>query len=167
MAKPKAKQQQAEPPVVAEPVNQNTNEAYVSELQHIAAVNDGVLQARAVVEFARNPETALHARFEWDDTKAGESYRLFQARNLIRVSVQWLGIDTPKRIRAFVSLRDDRKQDGGGYRTTVNVMTDTDRRAHLLAEALMELQGFRRKYAELSELAQVFGAIESLLKTAA
>lgn len=36
-----------------------------------------------VVKAARNPKSPLHSAFEWDDSKAGEMYRLEQARSLI------------------------------------------------------------------------------------
>jgi hypothetical protein len=44
----------------------------------------GALTASAVVEEARDEESPLHESFEWDDSKAAEAHRLFQARDLIR-----------------------------------------------------------------------------------
>ena len=44
----------------------------------------GAVRASEVVERARNVKNPLHDQFEWDDTKAGHSYRLIQARTLIR-----------------------------------------------------------------------------------
>lgn len=45
---------------------------------------DGVLTPVAVVDEARNPDSPLHGRFEWDDGVAAEQYRLSQAEVLIR-----------------------------------------------------------------------------------
>jgi hypothetical protein len=52
------------------------------ELEAIAA--GGVLHPADVVEAARNPNSAMHNQFEWDDSEAAEAYRLQQARALIR-----------------------------------------------------------------------------------
>jgi len=52
------------------------------ELEAIAA--GGVLYPADVVEAARNPNSAMHSQFEWDDSEAAEAYRLQQARALIR-----------------------------------------------------------------------------------
>lgn len=52
-------------------------------LMHIAATSGGVLTPDAVVENARDPESPLHDKFEWDDTKAAHAHRIYQARKLI------------------------------------------------------------------------------------
>lgn len=118
------------------------------------------LQAEQVVEFARNPKTALHTRFDWDDSEAAEKWRLHQARNLIRVEVVMLkGSDEP--VRAFVSLRDDRTA-GIGYRTIASVMSDSDRRAKLLAEAEADFRALQMKWKQLRELAPIFDAMDSV-----
>jgi hypothetical protein len=122
-----------------------------------------VLRPEDVIEFARDPKTALHSRFVWDNGQAAHKWRLHEARNLIRVSIKHVGraIQTP--IRAFVSLKSDRYQEGGGYRSTVTVLSDTERRAEMLRDALADLIAIRRKYNHLQELAQVFAAVDQLM----
>ena len=69
--------------------------------------------------------------------------------------------DDQKKFRAFVSLKPDRYTiEGGGYRAFVRTMTDGDMRAQLLADALEELEIVRAKYAELTELAEIFASID-------
>jgi len=128
------------------------------ELEQIRKSNGGLLRPLDVVEFARNPKTALHGRFTWDDSKAANEYRLWQARQIIRVSVTVIP-NAEKEYHAYVSLKDDRKQEGGGYRSTVSVLRHSVRRDAMLREAMEELDVFRRKYAILTELAPVFEAI--------
>lgn len=136
----------------------------LSELEQIRGENDGLLPPRAVVEFARDPLTALHGEFTWDDAVAAEERRLDQARRLIRVMVTIEHIaDKDRRVRAFVSVMDDRRMAGGGYRSTVEVMQDDERRERMLATALMELRAFKRRYSVLQELASVFEAAEEVL----
>lgn len=136
------------------------------ELQRIAQRNGGVLQPKAVVEAARDTASPLHDQFQWDDSEAAEQYRLWQARRLIRVTVCLIDSTEPKSTaKVFVSLSTDRN-GGGGYRVLADVLSDQDRRAQLLADAQRELKSFQRRYAILTELADVFAAIEKLQQAA-
>jgi len=123
--------------------------------------SEGVLKPESVVEHASNPESALHGQFTWDDSKAAHEYRIWQARRLINVCVTILPT-VNKEFRAFVSLESDRKQKGGGYRCTVDVLGDDEMRAELLTQALSELRRIRRQYETLKELAPVFKAIDKI-----
>lgn len=120
-----------------------------------------LLLAEHVVAFAEDENTALHSRFEWDDTEAAQQYRLWQARTVIRVSVVVLKSNTAP-VRAYVSMLDDRAQEGGGYRLMADVMNNPNLREKLLQEALAELQRFQAKYDALVELAPVFEAAEKV-----
>lgn len=53
------------------------------ELASIHSAN-GKLTADIVVDEAKNPRSALHGEFEWDDSKAAHEHRLQHARSLIR-----------------------------------------------------------------------------------
>jgi hypothetical protein len=128
------------------------------ELEEIRRRHHGLLRPEDVLAFARNPKTALHRRFQWDDSKAAHQYRLWQARELIECHVVVLEAKTDP-IRAYVSLRDDRRNRGGGYRHVVDVMTDASMRKRFLAEALDEAERWRARYAQLQELAPIFQEI--------
>jgi hypothetical protein len=137
------------------------NPAVLAELNHLKAANQyGDLVAEDVVAFAANPNTALHLRFEWDDSVAGHKYRLVQARNIIRVVVE-LEPHTQRRIRTFVSLESTRQRSGGGYGDMHDVMSNDETQAELLDMALKDLNRVREKYACLTELAGVFAAIQA------
>lgn len=56
--------------------------AIKQELEAIAV--GGVIHPADVVEAARDPGSAMHRQFEWNDGEAAEAYRLQQARALIR-----------------------------------------------------------------------------------
>jgi len=132
------------------------------ELDALRKKHGGMLSPAVIVKFAAKPTTALHSRFTWDDSAAAHQYRLWQARQVLRVSVFVPeGSKTP--VRAYVSLRDDRNEEGG-YRATVDVLSDAALREKMLDEALEELQVFERKYRLLSELAPVFEAAGKLRK---
>lgn len=63
------------------------------------------VDARAVVEKARDKSTALHGCFEWDDSIAAEEYRLKQARDVMAALVVTVEApDAPERevtVRAY------------------------------------------------------------------
>jgi hypothetical protein len=134
------------------------------ELEQIRQMHGGLLKPEEVVQFARNESTALHSEFEWDDEKASAEYRLWQARQVIRVTVQVLPSphsgDEP--VRAYVSITSDRVQPGGGYRALSDVMTHEEQRAELISEALGEVKRWRRKYERLRELVPIFRAIDKV-----
>lgn len=133
----------------------------ISELKRIAQENDGLLKPETVVDEARPMHSPLHSKFEWDNGKAGEAYRIWQARQLIRVVVEVMSA-TGEKENVFVSLTSDRKESG--YRVMTEVLTDKQMRNQMLADALDELELFREKYKRLRELATVFLAIRKVRK---
>ncbi len=99
------------------------NPEIIAELKRIAVEHDGILNPKDVVRAARAKSSPLHSQFEWSDAKAGHEYRLWQARQLIRVTVEYIGSgEDVITAHVFVSLTSDRKPDGG-YRSIASVMT--------------------------------------------
>lgn len=143
-----------------------TSPEVVAELKRIAAENGGILLPERVVAEAADASSPLHSKFTWDDTEAAHNYRLWEARQLIRVCVTYLDGNKDKPpMRVFVSLTADRNE--GGYRVTSDVMSDSEQRKQLLTDALEELEAFQRKYEALKELADVFAAAKRARKRAA
>lgn len=129
----------------------------ISELEIVRSEDsEGKLRPEAVVQFASNPRTALHSRFEWDDTEAGKAYRIWQARQIISIAVRVIHEDKPA-YRAYVSLSSDR-QTGGGYRSLDVVMRNPTMYAEMLDDALEELKRLKQKYGRLQELELVWRA---------
>jgi len=133
-------------------------ETTVSVLRRLAAENGGVLEPTQVVEAARDEDSPLHSSFTWDDGEAAEKWRVHQARNLIRVMVEYIDVEKSEPSKVFVALRSEAKT-GGGYRRTVDVMSDADMRAQLLKQAFEDAKLFKLKYKRLTELAEVFDAM--------
>lgn len=131
-----------------------------AELEHVRRNCGGVLRPDAVVEFARDPESALHSKFTWDDTEAARQHRLWQARQVIRVAVEILP-RTNTETRVYVSLVSDRIK-GGGYRPLKDVMSDAEMRAEMIRQALGDFKRVRDRYQQIRELAPIFEAIESV-----
>jgi len=141
-----------------------SDSAIVSELRRIAEVNGGELRPADVVEAARIETSPLHPQFDWDDTEAAQKWRLHQARRLIKVTVEYIGGDEVKiPARVFVSLTTDR-HNGTGYRVLAAVMSNSEHRKQLMADALADMQRFEKKYSELKELTDVFMAMRNVKK---
>jgi len=58
---------------------------YARELNRLEEQYGRGLRAREIVEAARPRKSPLHDYFEWNNRRAGEKYRLHQARNLVAV----------------------------------------------------------------------------------
>lgn len=144
-------------------VEQAISPSVVEEIKKLES-RDWKVYPESVVEFARDEQTALHARFCWDDAEAGEQYRLLQAERIIReVKVRIVANDNaPQVVWAYYSLASDRKDDGG-YTSIVRIMGDAELKAELLKTAKVELSAFRRKYAVLADLSEVNAAIDRFL----
>ena len=134
-----------------------------AELRKIEAKHGGILRPVDVVAAAKSNKSPLHSCFEWDDSAAGHQYRIWQARQLIRVSVEILPQSNTTE-RVFVSLSSDRHQPDGGYRNLTSVMSNADMQEILLADALAEFEIFERKYQELKALAPLFLAVKQVRK---
>ena len=113
-----------------------------------------------VLEKARNKRTELHKCFEWDDSIAGEKYRLIQARDIIRHFV----IYTPDeenlpKIRSYqISTECTR------YEPTRMFLQNPDEYTELLKRAKNELEAFKQRYKTLTELETIFEEIDRLLE---
>ena len=139
----------------------------VAEFESLIEKHGGRIGPSDVVNQARSPSSALHSHFEWDDSIAGEKFRLAQAGQLIR---QWKGtilrIEDENRVvavsvRAVQSPRINRREDEGSYEKVESIMADDDKRDSMIATVKTELRAIRKRHAELTELASVWAAIDA------
>jgi hypothetical protein len=137
----------------------------VKEIHRIERKHTGMSAAPAVVDAARPETSRLHRYFEWNNDKAGESYRVWQARQLIAtVHVTYINDRKPITVRAFVNVirtngNGDRER---GYMGIAKVLSKSDLREQMLATALAEVNRWRERYASLTELADIFDAIDKI-----
>jgi hypothetical protein len=128
------------------------------ELERIRVKHNGRLEPEWVVHNAKSPRNPLHDLFEWDDNVAAQNWRIDQARSVIR-SVEVVVEQAPeaKQVRAFVSVVQERDRS---YTSVQHAMSDENLRKQVLMQALAELEAWRKRYAELVELATVFASID-------
>lgn len=124
---------------------------------------DGVLKPESVIEFARNKKTELHKEFDWNDTTAAHQWRLQQARILIKTIVTILPDNKDRQVKVKAYYHFDAPENG--YISMVRVMSDTELKDRMLADAKKELDEFRKKYNTLKELADVLIAIDHILNS--
>lgn len=122
-----------------------------SELMKVRQ-DHGVLNAKNVVETARPPEHPLHSRFEWDNSVAGESWRLHQASELIRsVRITYKEPDESgpgRSVRAFHAVPNP---NGYAFDPVEEVVADPFRRGLMLSTMEREWKAMYRRYQEFEE----------------
>lgn len=129
------------------------------ELERIKKAGNGLLEPANVVDAARDERSPIHDHFEWDDAVAAEAFRQDQARDLVRsltIDVSRSNVEA-KAVRAFVNVDIG---DQRGYVSTVTAMSSAELRLQVLARAFAELEAWRARHAELTELARIFSAMD-------
>lgn len=125
-------------------------------LMELAEARGGILKAEDVVEAARPEGSPLHSRFEWDNGKAAEHWRYWQARSMIAVAVDVIPTKNANKVtRAFVSLSLDRSNEGG-YRVMADVLSNDQLRKQLIDDAINQMAILRARFNSLEELGEVF-----------
>lgn len=120
------------------------------ELEKVRLAHKGRLHPKHVVEAARSKTSPLHSKFEWDDRKASEAYRLQQAQELIR-EVTFLPKGSDEPVRAYVSLSSDRLSRSG-YRAMADVVSSKDMMARLIEDAKSELKSFAMRFDRIRKV---------------
>lgn len=124
----------------------------------------GTVTSQTFLDVSR-PETApTHNLFEWNDEIAAERYRLQQATiviNAIEIEIENTS-ETKQSQVAFVNIVKKAPHRSGSFVPINIALSDQDMRSVVLANAMNELESFRRKYQNLNELASVFKAIDDI-----
>ena len=115
-----------------------------------------------IVEKAKDKNSELHKCFTWEDSIAADKWRLQEARNIVHCLV----IDTnandeikTEGIRVFHKVDNAHES---GYKSIEVILQNADEYEALLKQAKADLISFKKKYAKLAELEDVFSAIDQL-----
>lgn len=127
----------------------------------------GPLRADVVVEAARPHDNPMHRLFpclpngDWDDSEAARIGRESIAAKVLR-SIEIVVI-TPDRkqidTRAFVSMKQ--RDEPRAYMAVDKALESDEGRVYLLRRAWMEILACRKRYAQLTELADIWEAIDA------
>lgn len=128
-------------------------EAIAARLEKIAGLNGGRITPDAVLLDAKSPKSPLHDQFDWDDSTAAKSWRLSQARELIR-SIR-VEITTDTRIVSTVRyVRDPSAGEAQGYVEVAKLRDDKS----LAVEALQgEIRQANAMVARARSIAEALG----------
>lgn len=135
-----------------------------AELEKIRAATGTDVCPRDVVRAARRKNNPLHTAFLWNDKKAAQKHREATARKLI-AAIRVVPIDSPAAAPrpAYVHVRAA-GPPAQGYRLLATLTTDAPAAASVIADAVTQLRGWRRRYDHLvGALGDVFAAIDAAL----
>jgi len=128
-------------------------DAAAAELERIRS-DRGALTARNVVDESRPEEALLHPAFEWDDKKAGEEYRLSQARSLCRNIFAAPDQEGHEPAPVYVHIQSqEAKQPEGDYRPIASVVQHVDQFALALGELERRVRSALEAVRELKQAA--------------
>lgn len=112
-----------------------------------------------IVEAAREESTELHKCFTWDDTIAAENWRKHQARVLVAQLVVKTETSDKEPVAVRVIASTAARNE---YKPVVKLLEVEQDYADLLARATKELRAVRVKYKAVTELREIFEAIDEL-----
>ena len=130
----------------------------------IESIGENV-KPQEMVDYAKsNPMSELHKCFTWDNDKAADKYRLYEARQIAcNLVVNWEKADTPDVIAKEVRILHRASTDiNEGYKPLPVIIKNDNLYSGLLDEAVAKLNEFKRKYAILTELKPIFALIDKL-----
>ncbi len=144
----------------------NDNDAKVCGVRLTAIEKKyGQITPEIVVQDAKPINSPLHKYFEWDNFKAAEAYRIEQAGYIIRSIEVITGDGDSIQVRAFHSIRiADEGEVGSEYHSLPVVMQNEKYRVEVVAQAKRELEAWRKKYKDLTELSKYFEALDTVKK---
>lgn len=94
----------------------------VQELERIESLY-GSLTPENVLKASKPKKAVLHSLFEWDNTIAGEQYRLQQARTIINnIEVKVIANGQPKKVAVYEVIR----QPAGKTYKSIQTMSSDD-----------------------------------------
>lgn len=128
------------------------------ELQSITDECGGTLDVDVAIQRAKSPSNPLHKHYEWDVEKAAYANWVDTTRRLVRIIRVEDRASQSGSARAFVSVKD---ANGTNYRPLGEVKKNASLQESLLKQAKSDLEAFRRRYAELSE---VFEDIDAAMR---
>lgn len=105
-----------------------------------------------VLDFAkRNTRSELNKCFEWNDTIAGEKYRLVQANQLLQsISIVISDTEPEEVTKAFVNIKT--KEETRIFKNIVSVIENDEEYSQLKEKAKRDFISYKNKYDKILKL---------------
>jgi len=124
---------------------------------------NGSFSGQAVVDASRPEDAILHRAFEWNDTIAGEKFRLVQARTLTRVVIRLPEKSGEQEVPAFVSVAQNIYVPVEAVVNQIDLFEVALQRLHVQVQhaerAVRELEQAARQGGDPDRLAQIALAV--------
>lgn len=134
-------------------------EAIEIEIAELIKENGGSITPQQVVDFARDENTALHSKFEWDDTVAAENYRRDQARTILQSIVIADGKETP---RVYLNVEVN---SGRVYMPSAKVMARKHTRNQEVQAGISMMNQWLFRFGKIPELEHISSAVRNAMGT--
>jgi len=131
-------------------------------LAAIKARTKGRCNSKTILTAARDKSNYLHRFFDWNNTVAGEKWRLEQARALMScVEIVETHNGRERRLPAFISLID---RGGRGYHTVQDVMNSDDLQVIALKQAEADFEAYAKRLMQFGEIADKIHEVRQLIR---
>jgi len=148
----------------------NTEKFTPEVISEVLEVKDTYgLTAENILRKASKKSSLLYEFFDWDNSSAGEKWRLQQARgiiNEIKIIVNNKELYAFENVNVIIKeaiISNNKKSKFGNreYKTIVEIMDNEDYKNQLIHKALTEATYWKERHEELMELSPIFISIES------
>lgn len=121
------------------------------------------LTAETLLKKASKKSSSLYGFFDWDDSSAGDKWRLSQARtfiNEIKVIVEDREMYAFESVNVSVENNPKKTTSCREYKSIVEIMDNPEYRRQLIQRALSEAKYWKERHQELVELKSIFVNID-------
>lgn len=139
--------------ILALPNLKRASPQLIGDALSVIKKKNGRLTPHLVVDAARSPRNVLHKFFEWNDAKAAEIHRRYQARTLIQSVDVIYGVKDRSQVSAFLSITSDKQ--GPRYFTPQEVQASEQLRIILLKSGLRDLLAWEARYGEIKDICSI------------
>ena len=119
---------------------------------------------KILARIKKNKKHIIHGLIEWDDSIAGEEFRLQQVRNIVNhvtIEIKEIGDGLP--VRAFFSVNKPDNGDTTVYVDLNTTFSDDYYRSQVISRAKSELSNWQERYHQYNELRGIVGNISKFL----
>ena len=120
---------------------------------------EGILNAKLVLDYAKEKSSVLHNYFEWNNDIASRKWREHQARTLINIIIIEV---SEKNIPAYenIMINVSEGQIVRGYKSYHDIIGNKDYRKQIIQRALNEIIIWKETYERYAEFKDVIKVIE-------
>ena len=133
-------------------------------LDKLAEERNGELTPDIIVDDARSKNSPLHNCFDWDNKKAGDKWRLHQARQLIGSIIVEVVVKDTEHVRAFVNINYPNTNQRH-YANIIDAASDDYKMKLIIDDARKQMRAWSQRFKIYQQLREVAYKIEELAET--